>query len=143
RLLPDLELAAIRAARASTDGARAVAEALSSEGGRLPFAALLVESGEDPEMRRRAEAVAQRIAAKLVPAFLALSEHPAADVRAAALEFLAARSEPESVRAVVAGIGDPNPETRRTVLASLGPRHASAADAVIALAQNPDWSVRV
>src|SRR5690606_6668135 len=70
RLLPDLELAAIRAARASTDGARAVAEALSSEGGRLPFAALLVESGEDPEMRRRAEAVAQRIAAKLVPAFL-------------------------------------------------------------------------
>jgi len=143
RLAPDLELAAIRTARASTEGARAVAEALSNDGGRLPLSALLVESVDDLEVRGRAEAVARRVAAKLVPAFLALAEHPAADVRAAALAFLAKRDEPECVRAVVAGIGDANPETRRAVLASLDTRHAPAASAVVALASSPDWSVRV
>jgi tetratricopeptide (TPR) repeat protein len=142
RLAAALEAAAGAAVRSSPEGARAVAEALSSEG-HPPLSALISRADTDPATRKEALALAERIAEGTVSAFVALAAHPAVDVRGLALGFLAKRGEPEAVRAVVAAVGDSDPTVQRAVLASLRPAHAAAVPALVALAENEDWSVRV
>jgi HEAT repeat protein len=109
----------------------------------LPFSALFVRAESDSSARKEAAAIAERLAERTVPAFVALSEHPAVEVRSFALGFLGRRSEPEATRAVVAAVNDVDPGVRRAVLASLGPSHAAAAPALISLAGSDDWSLRV
>ncbi len=142
RLGPALEAAASAAVRASPEGARAVAEALTSEG-RPPLAALIERAAGDPATRKEALALAERIAEGTVSAFVALAAHPSVEVRSLALGFLAKRKEPEAVRAVVAAVGDSDAMVTRAVLASLGPAHAAALPALLALAESADWSVRI
>jgi tetratricopeptide (TPR) repeat protein len=142
RLSPALERSAAAAVRGSPEGARAVADALSNDGGRVPFSALLALSAADAGTRSAAERLASRIAASTVPAFVSLAGHPGADVRSFALAFLAKRTEPDAVRAVVAAVSDPDTDVRRAVLSHLGSAHAGAADAVIALAHSQLWSDR-
>jgi tetratricopeptide (TPR) repeat protein/HEAT repeat protein len=142
RLDKALEVALTQRTLSSTAGAHAAVEVLSSEGGKLPFSVLFVESARDPETQKLALETADRVAHALVPAFVALSEHPAADVRRDALGFLALRSEPEAVRAVINGVHDGDPDTQRAVLSSLDTRHAAAAEPVTALLSRPDWSLR-
>jgi tetratricopeptide (TPR) repeat protein/HEAT repeat protein len=143
RLGPALELAAAAAVRAGPAGARAVADALSTDGGRMPFSALLTLSATDAGARKDAQALAERIAARTVPAFVGLAEHPAVEVRSFALGFLGRRAEPEATRAVVTAVSDADPGVRRAVLASLGPAHAAAAPVLVSLAASDDWSQRV
>ena len=142
RLDRALELALVQRARSSTAGARAASEALAREGGKLPFSVLLVESARDPQTQRLASEIADRVGRALVPTFVALAEHPAADVRAEALAFLAREAHPDAVRAVINGLNDSDPATQRTVLSCLEPRHASGVGAVIPLMSNADWSLR-
>jgi HEAT repeat protein len=142
RLDEALETALTERTLTSKAGARAAVEVLSSEGGKLPFSSLLVESARDPETQKLALKTADRIAHALVPAFVDLAEHPAAEVRRDALGFLAQRSEPAAVRAVVNGVHDRDADTQRSVLSRLGARHAAAAEPVTALLARPDWSLR-
>lgn len=142
RLTPALELAAAAAVRGSPETARAVAETLSPPEGTPAFPVLLLRSGADPQARAEAERVATRVASTIVPAFIALAEHPTADVRGFAIGFLSRRSEPQAVRAVVVSLRDRDPQLRRAVLALLDTRHAEAAAPVIALSGSESWSER-
>lgn len=137
-----LEAAALAAVRSSSEGARAVAAALSSETGVIPFASLLVLSASDLATRTVAERLAGRIAALTVPAFVSLSGHPDSEVRNLALSFLARRPEPDAVRAVVSAVGDQDADVRRAVLGLLGPAHAEAADVISRLGRSQLWSDR-
>jgi hypothetical protein len=141
RLAAALEAAAQAASRSGPEGARAVADALALDG-RVPFSVLLSLAGKDPTGRRDAELLAERIAEKVVPGFVALAEHPAAEVRTFALGFLGRRSEPVAVAAVVRAVGDPDPGVQRAVLAGLSPLHAGAAEALATLSEHREWSLR-
>lgn len=142
RLSPALEVAAAAAVRSGAAGARAVADALSTDGGQLPFSALLIRSASEPATRTEALGLAERIAERTVPSFVALAEHPAVEVRSFALGFLGRRPEPEATRAVVAAVNDADAGVRRAVLASIGPSHAAAAPVLVSLAGGDDWSQR-
>lgn len=142
RLAPALESAARAQVRSSPEGARAVADALSLGSGKVPFSALLIASATDPRTRTEADRLADRISAAIVPSYISLAGHPAADVRSFALVFLAGRSEPEAAQAVILALGDQDSEVRRTVLALLEPKHAEASGALIALSTSELWSDR-
>lgn len=141
RLSEALSAAALAAVQTSSDGAQAVARALSSDGG-LPFSSLLVRSASDPAARAAALRLADRIAARTVPGFVALSTHPDSQVRRFALSFLAKREEPSAVSALVAAVTDQDSEVRRTALGLLRPVHADAVGAIAGLAESRLWSDR-
>jgi tetratricopeptide (TPR) repeat protein/HEAT repeat protein len=142
RLEKVLELALVQRTRSSTAGARTAIQALGRDGGRLPFSMLLLKSADDAPTRKLAGEIAARITRALVPAFIALAEHPAADVRAEALGFLSLEDHADAVRAVVNGVKDPAPDTQRAVLSHLEARHAAGVDLVIPLLAQADWSLR-
>lgn len=142
RLAPSLERAALDVARSSPEGARAVLEALSPRRDAPPFSALLLRSASDPATQKRAEAIADGLKSSITSPLLALAEHPSAVVRSFALTFLSERPEPAAVESVVRAVRDQSSVVQRAVLASLTPRHAAAAPAVVALLGDEDWSRR-
>jgi hypothetical protein len=110
-LAPSLERAAIAAASTSPDRARVVADALLA-GGTIPTLAPLLEPDDvlEPAARKTASETIERIAAAVVPAFVALVRHPAIEVRTRAVEFLAQRPEENAQSAwprVCAAAGSP------------------------------------
>jgi HEAT repeat protein len=144
-LSPELESAAVTAARSGPEGARAVADALLARGGRPAFAPLT--DGLDaasPQQRTKCEASLERVGRALVEPFLALAKHPAEDVRLRAIRVLAVRPEPEARAAVVAALHDPDPLVQRGALVALaGSDDGSALDALSALAEKADvWASR-
>jgi hypothetical protein len=76
---------------------------------------------------------------------MALASHPAAEVRAVAVRFLATSREPEARELVLAALGDPEDRVARTALGALAEvRSAEAVTAVARLLGDAkDWSLRL
>lgn len=143
---PALERAAIAAASTSPDRARVVADALLA-GGLTPTLAPLISADDplDPAAKKPVHDAIERIAASVVPAFVALVRHPAIEVRTRAVEFLAQRPEKEAQSAIVDALSDPEESVRRAVLAAIGPVKNPATLAAVAKVgrEAQSWPLRV
>jgi HEAT repeat protein len=137
--------AAVTAARSGAEGARVVADALLSRGGRPAFAPLTDSlEAASPERRSACETALEQVARALVDPFLVLAQHPAEDVRARAIRVLSLRPEPTARAAVVAALRDPDPLVQRGALAALSSTEdATALDALSKLAESAEtWAAR-
>ncbi len=146
RLASPLAQAAAAAAVSSPERARAVADAIRPIEGRAGFAPLTGDlAGATPAELRAAAGVADRVAAAVVPAFLALAAHPSPEIRARSLELLAPREEPAARAAVLAALSDSTPTVQRAALAaaSVRPDAASVAAVAALLAAPGEWPPRV
>ncbi|HVU05745.1 MAG TPA: tetratricopeptide repeat protein [Polyangiaceae bacterium] len=137
--------AAATAVHTGTEGSRVVADALLAGGTEKSFSPLTdgMEHASQ-ESLAQARATIERIEETLVPAFLALTHHPSADVRARAIRVLARRSEPDAKHAVEAALDDTNPLVQRAALSLLSAaQDQDAVSAVERLAtRSPLWPVR-
>jgi HEAT repeat protein len=141
-----LRRAAIASATTTAERALALADALMARGGKPAFAPFTdgIEKVEG-ELRLRAEEAAESIAAAVVPAFVTLERHPAADVRARAIQFLATRKEDEAQSAVVDALSDPDETVQKLAVSAVGAiPNAAVVRAVAAMLQkSPSWPLRV
>jgi hypothetical protein len=142
RLAPALTRASESAAQSSPERARAVVEALGLSPGSGPVPALCGDLTGDE--RARAQRSVDGIATNLVPALAALTRHPYAPIRSAALGFLGGRKEPLARDAVVNALRDVDPGVRRAALSVARTTDTSVAAAVAArLTSEEDWALRV
>ncbi|MFO0569045.1 MAG: HEAT repeat domain-containing protein [Polyangiaceae bacterium] len=145
-LAPTLGQAALSAAQSSPERARAVADALLSRDGKPAFG-LLTRDLDTAEAAARtdAEKAAESIALAVLPAFVALSGHPSAEVRSRAIQLLSMRSEESAKRAVLDAIDDPDPVVQRAALTAVErTRPTGAITAVTRLVTKAkDWPARV
>ncbi len=143
---PSLERAAIAAASTSPDRARVVADALLA-GGDSPTLAPLLAADDvlEADAKKPAADTIERIAAAVVPAFVALVRHPAIEVRTRAVEFLARRPEKEAQSAIVDALSDPEESVRRAALSAVGPIKDPATLAAVARLgrESSSWPLRV
>ena len=98
-----------------------------------------------PSCVYRAEQAAESIAVAVVPAFVALERHPAPEMRARAIQFLAKRKEDQAEAAVASALSNPDETVQRVAVSAVG---AAASQAVVRgvaslLQQSPSWSLRV
>ncbi len=143
KLSPALSSAFIRAATASPERARAVADLLVVDPGKLPLAPLTADAQFTPAEQARIQSLTRELGAGLVPKFAELARHPAADVRLFALRFLSHRAESEAKRAVIGALADDLSTVRRAALSALDDGALLATPAVIALLRSePDWALR-
>ncbi len=138
--------ASVAAAQSSPERARVVAEALLARAGEPsfgPFTRNLEKTS--PKLRKQAEAAADRIAARCIPPFLALSSHPTPSVRALAVQVLATRDEAPARAALLDALSDPDEHVQRVALDAA--RRTNSADAiasvVLLLKPDNDWAIRV
>jgi tetratricopeptide (TPR) repeat protein/HEAT repeat protein len=144
-LAPELAEAASRAAQASPAQARSLASALLGKQGQTDFLPLGAHlDAADPPRAARAREGIERIAQAVIEPFLRLAEHPGADVRQAALRWLASRPEGTARAAVVKALHDPDATVQRTGLNALSERPDQAGAEAVAslLAESESWSVR-
>jgi HEAT repeat protein len=138
-----LSSALARAAAVSPERARAVADLLVVDPGKLPFGPLTADAAFTPAEQERVIALARELGAVLVPTFVALARHPSPEVRLSALRFLAHRSEAAAKTAVAAALKDDLTQVRRAALAALDANDAEAKIAVVALLRSEtDWTLR-
>jgi hypothetical protein len=138
-----LSSAFARAAAESPERARTVADLLVVDPGKLPFGPLTADTAFTPAEGARIVALARELGSVLVPTFVALSHHPAPEVRLSALRFLAHRSEAPAKIAVAAALRDDLTSVRRAALAALDAGSPEAKGAVVALLKSePDWALR-
>jgi HEAT repeat protein len=142
QLSDPLAQAARAAVATSPERARIVAELTLS--GLSP---LLAGSEGEPKWsdaeRSELARVADSVGRTTTAGFVALTRHPAVDVRKRAVEFLASRDDPDAHKAVIAALRDSDPSVVRTALASLRGHAANSIDAVVALLrQSRSWSIR-
>jgi cellulose synthase operon protein C len=138
-----LSSAFARAAAVSPERARAVADLLVVDPGKLPFGPLTADASFTPAEQERVVALARELGAVLVPTFVALALHPAPEVRLSALRFLAHRTEAPAKAAVVAALKDELTSVRRAALAALDASNPEAKAAVVALLKSEaDWALR-
>ncbi|MET0792495.1 MAG: tetratricopeptide repeat protein [Polyangiaceae bacterium] len=143
KLSAALSLAFARAAAVSPERARAVADLLVVDPGKLPFAPLTAEAEFTPAERMRIEGLARELGTTLLPTFVALSHHPSPDVRLFALRFLGQRSEASAKSAVSAALKDELGSVRRAALSALDAAAPDSKPAVIALLETEsDWALR-
>jgi HEAT repeat protein len=132
-----------RAAAVSPERARAVADLLVVDPGKLPFAPLTADIDFTPAEKTRIEAVARELGATVLPSFVALARHPSPEVRLFALRFLAQRAESEAKAAISGALKDELGSVRRAALASLDHASPESKSAVIALLSGEsDWALR-
>lgn len=95
--------------------------------------------------RSDAEAALARLNATLVGPFVVLAEHPQLEVRSAALQFLAHRSEPAAKRALLDALHDRDPQVVRLALGAIGQEPFLEAFEPLASLVNDstDWTQRV
>ncbi|MET0595234.1 MAG: HEAT repeat domain-containing protein, partial [Polyangiaceae bacterium] len=141
-----LRRAAIASATTTAERALALADSLMARGGRPAFAPFTdgIEN-VDPDLRRRAEQAAESIAAAVVPAFVTLERHPAVEVRARAIQFLATRQEDEAESAVVDALSDPDESVQKLAVSAVGavPNPAVMRAVTTMLQKSPAWPLRV
>jgi tetratricopeptide (TPR) repeat protein/HEAT repeat protein len=144
-LAPALEQAAVAAVVTSPERAQVVATALLGREDRLTLAPFTDQAAVEPAPDEGAKAAIERVAAAVVPGFVALVGHPSAEVRAQAIALLARRAEPEAQEAVVAALDDPDEAVRRAALSAVGTVAAPATVRAIARVSRdaPSWSSRV
>jgi len=142
---PELTRTAAAAVQSSPERARAVVDAFPPAGhvGFGPLSARLGELG--PELRKQAEATVANMRTALVPGLMALASHPAAEVRAVAVRFLAKSAEPDARELLLAALGDPEDRVVRAALGALVETRSAEAVTAVArlLAQAKDWSLRL
>jgi HEAT repeat protein len=141
-----LRRAAAAAAVTSQERSRVLADALLARGGRPAFAPFTDGIDDlDPGLREKAEAVAESIAAGVVPAFASLARHPATEARIRAVQFLAVRPEDQAQAAVVDSLSDPDESVQRAALASIAPGANPAVVGAAAglLHTSRSWPLRV
>ncbi|MBN2196422.1 MAG: tetratricopeptide repeat protein [Polyangiaceae bacterium] len=146
RLRAPLAQAAAAAAVSSPDRARVIADAIRPVGDHAGFLPLTGDlTGATAAELATAAAVAGEVARAVVPAFVALSGHPAPEVRARALALLARRDEPEARTVIANALTDPALPVRRAALAAVATRRdRTTAEAVAKVLLEPgDWPVRV
>jgi tetratricopeptide (TPR) repeat protein len=140
-MLPHLQKEALAAVATSPERARIVAELTMTD-----LAPLLEEGdGELPKAQKQALANgAEAIAAASVPGFAALARHPSESVRKRSIEFLARRTEPEAIEAVVAALDPSDAGVCKAALSAVGDaRNAATVSAIIALTKSSEsWSLR-
>jgi cellulose synthase operon protein C len=142
---PELTRAAAAAVQSSPERARAVVDAFPAAG-QVGFGPLSARAAElDPELRKQAEATVGTMRTALVPGMMALASHPAAEVRAVAVRFLARSAEPEARELVLAALGDPEDRVVRAALGALAEARSAQAVTAVArlLARAKDWSLRL
>jgi tetratricopeptide (TPR) repeat protein/HEAT repeat protein len=145
-LAPALRAVVQASAQGSPERARGIVDALTARNSRRGFAPLTSDlSSASAASARSAAETADAIAAAAVPAFVSLSRHPSADVRAEAVAFLAHRPERDARVAVLGALTDSDQSVQRAGLAALSDsQSADAAPAIATLLKSArDWSVRV
>lgn len=145
KLQEPLAAACVAAAQSSPERAQAVLESLLARGGKPAFGELTERLDELTERERKpAEAAAERIMQTVVPAFVALAQHPTPSVRVQSVRLLAYRSEPEARRAVIDNLRDKDPSVQRAALEAV--TRARTPGAVVAIRQllstRYPWPVR-
>jgi tetratricopeptide (TPR) repeat protein len=146
KLAPALAAASAISAQSSPERARAVADALLARNGKPAFGPLTQQlEAASPATRAQAERAAETIAQAVVPAFVALSSHPAADVRTRAIQWLATRGEPAAQKAVIDALDDDDPGVRRAALSAVEQTRPAGAVAAVTslLGASQDWTARV
>jgi tetratricopeptide (TPR) repeat protein len=146
QLAPEIADAALRAVQSSPNQARAIADLLLTADGQPAFTPLTARLAEVPEpLRTKARAAVEQISHGVVEPFLRLVEHPSAEVRSSVIKWLSSRPEPEAQAAVLAALGDADPDVQRSVLGALGKNPTPAASFAIAdvLARSPAWPIRL
>lgn len=134
-----IQHSALAAMGTSSDGARAVLDAMGEGTGTLePF----VGPHDDTEM---AHVKAREIARALEPSILGLARHPDPAVRMKAVTLLAGSTSDAAASEVVRATRDANEAVQRVAFAALGSqRSAEAVQAVTqALEHNSNWAIRV
>jgi HEAT repeat protein len=134
-----IQHSAVTAMETSSDGARAVLDALGEGTGTLePF----VGSEDDAGM---AHAKARDIGRTLEPSILALARHPDPAVRMKAIVLLSRSTSDVAVSEVVRATRDATEAVQRVAFAAIGSqRSAEAVQAVTqALDHNENWAMRV
>lgn len=146
RLEQPLTAAVEQSVRRSTAHAKVVADALLARPGQPAFGALTAQlDAAKPELRQAAERTLSRIAGAAVAPYVALSSHPAVEVRTTAVLVLSARPEPSARHVLSQALTDPDARVRRLALDALSTRPSpEALDAVVhALQRAEAWSERV
>jgi len=146
KLADAIASASVAAVQSSPERARRVADTLLARDGKPAFGPLTRQiDSASPSLRREAENSAESIARAVVGPFVALSSHPASDVRALAVQFLATRSEELARTRVLEALVDSAEGVQHAALTALGHAKGKASiDAVTRLlASSPNWPVRV
>jgi HEAT repeat protein len=134
------------AVQSSPDRARAVAEALLARDGGPAFGPLTRDlSKVEPGLRQQAERAADTIARGVTGPFIALSSHPASDVRVLSIRFLATRSEARAETRILESLNDSSEDVQHAALSALARSKSPAAVRAVAelLEKSPLWPVRV
>jgi cellulose synthase operon protein C len=134
------------AVQSSAEHTRTVASALLGRAGKPAFGELTARIEElEPTERAKSEAAAERIAAAVVEPFVALAGHPAAGLRATAIEFLGTRGEPKARSVLVRALSDEDSQVQRAALLALEAKpHEETLSGVSALLQNgQSWATRL
>ncbi|HEY5372882.1 MAG TPA: tetratricopeptide repeat protein [Polyangiaceae bacterium] len=143
KLSPAISAAFGRAASVSPERARAVADLLVVDPGKLPLGPLTADAQLTPAEQSRVEALARELGTSLVPQFAALARHPSPEVRLFALRFLGHRPESDAKSAVIGALKDELGAVRRAALSALDSSAPEARSAVIALLKTEsDWALR-
>lgn len=144
-LASDLAAAAVTAVHSTSDGSRAVADAVLSRSGRPAFAPLSDDlDAASANGRQAAEEALSRVSAALVEPFVALAKHPSAEVRARAVRFLSTRTESRARTAIIDALHDSDPTVLGAALDSFAADPEKLPfDAVADLARHSEsWPVR-
>jgi HEAT repeat protein len=131
--------------QSSAEGARAVADSLRPRTGRPAFGPLSPGwEGVDAKLAERASAAAERIASAVVTPFVALAGHPSAEVRAMAVQVLAARPESDASATVIEALEDRDARVQNAALSAIAERGLAAAAPAVArlLGKADDWPLR-
>ncbi len=150
RVLVELEeqvgASALQAVRSSAEGARLVADALLSYDGDYALAPFTDGVDKlDPDFRKRVRAAAQRVTARVEPAFLSLVRHPSVDLRTRTIRVLARQNTAQSRAAVIDALEDDNELVQRAALTALGEQGADEGIQALCktLLEGSSWSLRL
>ncbi len=145
RLEDALQAAALLAVRTSSERAEVVARALTAREGKPAFGALTAHLDDVPEeLQKDAERAARAVTVHAAPAYLDLTRHGDAKLRAASIAALGLLPDHAEARAAVEeALGDPAPSVQDAALAALG-RGGPAQRAVLVrvLESSKDWRLR-
>jgi tetratricopeptide (TPR) repeat protein/HEAT repeat protein len=144
-LAPVLTARAVTLVQSSPEGARIVANALSSCEGGPCFGALGRHGTADHKVDRAAREALDALADALIAPYVALSGHPTPDVRALAVAFLAARPGEPALRALVGALEDQDETVVRAALAAAEQhRRSEATSAITELVRSSrEWPLRL
>lgn len=135
-----LERSAKGALATSSDGARAVLDAMAGGPGALEPLVSAEERPETAQARARVVALTRAIEPRIVD----VTKHPDPSMRARAIALLARSDSDDAARAIANGIVDPNELVQRAALGAVGKNATAAAvtNVTDVLLRHRSWSMR-